>query len=144
MSFWFLGKSGGRRHGRSLGFGELSCFPSRTNTHQDFSLHLLDCRTEELQRGQRELPSGQSLQFSLSTLPFGHTAWLPEKETSQHERQCRAGWKPGGGAASVGKETRGPTLLQNYQTVEEVCGKEKNQLPPIVCSIFFIVMWTYH
>lgn len=104
MLFWLWGKSGGLRHGGSLGFGELSCFPARTSTHQDFSLHLFDCGSEELQRGQRELPSGQSLQFSLSALPFGHTAWLPEKETSQHERQCRAGWKPGGGAASVGRE----------------------------------------
>lgn len=112
-SYFGLGEMWWSQARGSLGCGYLSYFSSRRNAHQDFSLHLLNATNQELQRGQRELPSGQSLHFSPYTLPCGHTAWLPEKEYKLHQEAIRVGWKPGGPATSVGKEPSGPTFLQN-------------------------------
>lgn len=93
MSFWSGGKCGGPRPGGSRRCGNLSCFPSGTNTHQDFSLHLLDSRSRELQRGQRELPSGQSLHFSPYTLPRPHSlaASLRKKQARTRDNSGKAG-----------------------------------------------------
>lgn len=116
---------------------------SSAASHLDLSLHSLDCRSQELQRGQRELPSGQSLQFSPSALPLAAQPGClrrskPGREAAQGRRES------GGRAASVGKDTRGPDFLQNYQTVEEAHRRGKNSFSPIMRSIFFFIVLLFY
>lgn len=131
----FFGKMWGTQAQRSLGCGELtvSCL--------DIHLRSLNSRSQELQRGQRELPSGQSLQFSPSALPRPHRL-AACKETGLDKKQCWAGWNLGRQAASMGKETCGPNFLQNYQ--EEARGRGKNLFPQSCIHFCPVILLLYH
>lgn len=68
--------------------------------------------------------------------PFPRQRGPAARKTSQNRRQCRAGWNPGGQAASVEKTTHGPVFLQKHQTGEEACGGERIHCP-LSCIPFF-------
>ena len=51
------------------------------------------------------------------------------RKTSQYKKQCGAGWNQRAQAPPVETETRYPASLQNYQTVEETCGRERIHFP---------------
>ena len=118
---------GGPRRGRSLGCGAL------TVSHLDISLRLLDSRSRELQRGQRELPSGQSLQFSPSALPLGHVAWLPAKKQARTEAM-QGRLESGKTSCIYGKGDPWPKFLAKLSGRSTWKGKES--ISPVMRSFF--------
>lgn len=124
MPFGFAGKWGGPPHGGNLGCGKFcSRFPSEYQPS-------LASWSQELQRRERELPSGQSPQFSPSALPFGHMpGWKrnkPEPEAAQDRLEDKL---------HLWERDPWPKFLAKLSDVEEACGRGENPFSPIVCSM---------
>lgn len=127
-------------------------FPTWNKQHQDFSLHFAQLQKPGRSReGRGSSLVARACSSAPQPFPWPHSlaAWdKPEQETSQNKRLRRADWSPGGWAASAGKETHGPTFLQNHQTVEEACRRGKNQFSPITfnfllsfCPFILNIQW---
>lgn len=122
---------GGNRVGPRLE-GASGVASSAAGSHLAISLRSLASWSRELQRRQRELPSGQSPQFSPSALPFGHMPGCcpkrnqPEPQGTRDRREDQL---------HLWERDPWPKFLAKLSDVEEACGRGKNLFSPIVCSI---------
>lgn len=110
----------GSPRGGSLGCGQFcSQLPSEYQPS-------LASWSQELRRRARELPSGQSPQFSPSALPFGHMPGCFPKRNKPEPEERRTGGRI---SCVCGKETHGPNSLQKYQTWKKHVEGERIRFP---------------